>query len=130
MSFDAVLQTIFTLQNVAQALSCKKQKSQKCVEGETYNNPMMSEFGICKKLLSSKFRHQNVKMKKDGNVRGLRVFDQQKNIFVDLELIDFGAAYKFLKDYLSTRKSDWLVTKKYYLLYKLERVEITPAKLK
>lgn len=90
----------------------------------------MSEFAICKKFLSSKLRAQNVKIKKEGNIRGMRVFDQQRDIFVDLELIDFGAAYKYLKDYLSTRKSDWLVTKKYYLLYKPERVEITPAKLK
>ena len=69
-------------------------------------------------------------MKRDGNIKGLRVFDQQRDMFVDLELIDFGAAYRFLKDYFLHKKSDWLVTKKYYLLNKPERVEITPLKLK
>lgn len=49
---------------------------------------------------------------------------------MDLELIDFGQAYSFLKKYLRERRSDWLTVKKYYLLYKPERAEITPLKLK
>lgn len=69
-------------------------------------------------------------MRREGNVRGLRVFDQYKDIFVDLELLDFGAAYKYLKEYLNQKQSDWLLAKKYYLLYKKEQVEITPLKLK
>jgi len=39
-------------------------------------------------------------MKRDGFIKGLRVFDQKRDMFVDLELIDFGAAYKFLKNYI------------------------------
>ena len=130
VSFDIALQTVFALQNVAQALSCQMQQPEKCVEGEIYNNPDLSGFEICKKLLSSRLRNQQHKMKREGNSRGLRVFDQQRDLFVDLELIDFGQAYSFLKKYMCERKSDWLTVKKYYLLYKPERVEITPLKLK
>jgi len=69
-------------------------------------------------------------MKREGNIKSLRVFDQHRDLFVDLELIDFGEAYSFLEKYYEDRRSDWLTIKKYYLLYKPELVEITPLKLK
>ncbi len=50
--------------------------------------------------------------------------------FVNLELIDFGQAYKFLKKYYKERKSDWLQIKKYYLKYKPVKKEISPLKIK
>jgi hypothetical protein len=38
-------------------------------------------------------------MKKSAVVRGLRIYDQKEDPFVDLELLDFSESYKFLKKY-------------------------------
>jgi len=38
-------------------------------------------------------------MKKSSVVRGLRIYDQKDDPFVDLELLDFNESYKFLKKY-------------------------------
>ena len=50
-------------------------------------------------------------------VKGLRSFDQNENPFVDLELLNFGKAYAYLKKFYedSDRQSDWLRLRKYYL---------------
>ena len=50
-------------------------------------------------------------MRKTCIVKGLRVFDQKNDAFVNLELINFGAAFSFLKKYFSERTSDWIQVK-------------------
>ena len=57
------------------------------------------------------------KTRKTAVVKGLRSFNTQNDPFVDLELIDFGKAYKELKSIYATKKSDWLNVKKFYLKY-------------
>lgn len=69
-------------------------------------------------------------MKKTSNIKGLRMFDQKKDPFVDLELLDFGEAYKFMKQFQKERKNDWLKLKKYYLRFTAAAVEPSPLKIK
>ena len=75
ISFEATHQLIFTLQNVAQAISCGKQEPHKIIDGKLLENPEHSSFEICKKLLCSKYKALETKMRKTCNVKGLRVFD-------------------------------------------------------
>jgi hypothetical protein len=42
-------------------------------------------------------------MKRESVVKGLRIFDQKHDPFVDLELLDFGEAYKFLKKHFAEK---------------------------
>ena len=69
-------------------------------------------------------------MKKTANIKGLRIFDQKQDPFVDLELLDFGEAYKILKKYYAEKKSDWLKLKKYYLKLTPAEKETSPLKIK
>lgn len=90
-------------------------------------NPEHSNFEICKKLLSSKYKTLETKMRKTVNVKGLRVFDLKNDCFVNLELINFGEAYSFLKKYFSERSSDWIKVKNYKLQYKPDnKKELSP----
>lgn len=107
------------MQHIAISQACADQPSQKVVNDQLYINPETSPFEVCKKVLSARWRSLTQKMRKVTNIKGLRSFDQNENPFVDLELINFGKAYSYLKKFYedSDRKSDWLKIKKYYLNY-------------
>mmetsp|Transcript_5211 Transcript_5211/g.8065 ORF Transcript_5211/g.8065 Transcript_5211/m.8065 type:complete len:161 (-) Transcript_5211:865-1347(-) len=63
-------------------------------------------------------------------IRGLSVFNEEMDPFVDLDLIDFGQAYSFLTKYFAERSSDWLQVKKYYLKPKAAGSQPSPMKIK
>jgi hypothetical protein len=85
---------------------------------------------ICKKLLCSKQKKLEPKMRKQVVLKGLKAFDARHDEQLNLEVIDFGRAYKFLRHYFERRQSDWLKIKKYYLKVKPVKRELSPAKLK
>lgn len=63
-------------------------------------------------------------------MRGLRIFSQAHEPFVDLELLDFNEAFSMLNHYFKDKKPDWIKVKKYYLKSKPQKLEFSPMKLK
>ena len=55
LSFDGTHQVIFTLQSIAQANACQKQPQIVELNERQFFNPDLSNYEICKKLLSSKW---------------------------------------------------------------------------
>lgn len=101
ISFDVVHQMIFTLQYISHAVHLETQANHLIINGKLFENPEISSFEVCKKLLSSKWRSLENKMKHSANPKGLRVFDSDNDPYVNLESINFSEGYKFLKKFFA-----------------------------
>ena len=62
-------------------------------------------------------------------IKNYRVWNNE-DPFMNYELIDFSETYAFLKKYLAERQSDWLKLKKYYLIAKPQKQEMSLMKIK
>ena len=93
------------------------------MDGKYYENPEISSFQVCKKFLSFKWNIVEKKMRNNGAIKGLRVFDSNNDPYVNLGNIDFNESYKFIKKYFNNRKSNWLKIQKYYLNTKQSKFE-------
>ena len=83
---------------------------------------MLSEYEVCKKLLSFKYKQFEAKMKVNL-LKGVRIFDFNNDPFVDLEKVDFDANYKYIKRFF-IKKSNWLKVQKYKLEPKPTKYEL------
>jgi hypothetical protein len=92
---------IFTLQYISHAVHLETQANHLIINGKLFENPEISSFEVCKKLLSSKWRSLENKMKQSANPKGLRVFDSDNDPYVNLESINFSEGYKFLKKFFA-----------------------------
>ena len=51
--------------------------------------------------MSFKLKVQESKIKNNGNIKGLRVFDNNNDPYVNLSDINFSDSYKFIKKYFA-----------------------------
>lgn len=113
---------IFALQNLTYAHLVKEQEASKTLGGKEVQKPDLSPKKVIKHLLSAKFNKVHGRVTKTTE-KPLRVFDSVADPFIDLEEIDFTAAFKSLKKYF-VKRSNWLQIAKFYLKKKPDQAEL------